>query len=468
MEVSAATSRGSTSSPRCPVEVMDALARISTIADPDAPEAVLRSLAREGERGRLLRAQLAARFPARSEEEIEDAVQSACRSFLAEAEGISEAGRVYAWIRTAAYHALLRELEHQGWERAVDPVELGRAKSLTEEAGPAEELIALENEAELGALVREVADSLSERRQKILALWGAGHNRSEIAARLDLSERAVKRDLLAIMEEARVVLAREVGGGCLVGEPLVLRLAYGLATSAEAAQARLHLGRCRRCSGLTERLEAWRERAGAVLPVPAAETASPGLVERVVSHGAHAIGSVKQQILGGGSQVSQQAAVGVYARAVDPGPLAGIRPGAVAALVAGCLAVGGGATYCAEQGVDPLGAAKNLIAGTQEGEPSPSPSPPAVTEPATATPPPTSEEASPVETTVTAPPAESPEPQPEAEPEPEPEASFEPSAPVSAPPSEEVVAEPATESAPVVRPSPAPAPSRNAPQFGGP
>jgi RNA polymerase sigma factor (sigma-70 family) len=447
---------------------MDSLARISMIADPDAPEGVLRSLAREGERGRLLRAQLAARFPARSEEEIEDAVQSACRSFLAEAEGISEPGRVYSWIRTAAYHALLRELEHQGWERAVDPVELGRAKSLTEDAGPAEELIALENEAELGALVRDVADSLSERRRKILALWGAEHSRSEIAARLGLSERAVKRDLLAIMEEARVVLAREAGGGCLPGEPQVLRFAYGLATSAEAAQARLHLDRCRRCSGLAERLEAWREKAGAVLPVPAAEAASPGLVERVVSHGAHAIGSVKQQILGGGSQVSQQAAVGVYARAVDPGALAGIRPGAVAVFVAGCLAVGGGATYCAEQGVDPLGAAKNLIAGTQEGEPSPSPSPPAATEPAPLAPAPTSEEAPPVETTVTDSPADSPEPQPESEPEPEPEASFEPSAPVSAPSSEEVVAEPATESAPVVRPSPAPVPSRDAPQFGGP
>lgn len=465
MEVSAATSRGSTSSPRCLVEVMD-LARISTIADLDAPEAVLGSLAREGERGRLLRAQLATRFPARSEEEIEDAVQSACRSFLAEAEGISEPARVYAWIRTAAYHALLRELEHQSWERAVDPVKLGRAESLTEEASPAEELIAIENEAELGALVQEVADSLSERRRKILALWGAGHNRSGIAARLGLSERAVKRDLLAIMEEARVVLAREAGGGCLFGEPLVLRLAYGLATSAEAAQARMHLDRCRRCSVLTERLEAWREKAGAVLPVPAAETVNPGLIERVVSHGAHAFGSMKQQIFGGGSQVSQQAAVGAYVRAVDPSPLAGIRPSAVAALVASCLAVGGGATYCAEQGVEPLGAAKNLIAGTQEGEPSPSPSP-AATEPATP-PPPTSEEAPSDETTATAPAAESTEPEPKAEPEPEPEASFEPSAPVSSASSEEVVAEPATESAPVVGPSPAPAPSRNAPQFGGP
>jgi hypothetical protein len=45
----------------------------------------------------------------------------------------------------------------------------------------------------------------------------------------------------------------------------------------------------------------------------------------------------------------------------------GARPGAVVAMVAGCLAIGGGAaTFCAQQGVDPLGAAQDLIAGGQE------------------------------------------------------------------------------------------------------
>jgi RNA polymerase sigma factor (sigma-70 family) len=446
----------------------------------DGSAVVLRTFGREGERGRRLRSQLAAQFPGRPEDQIEDAVQSACRAFLAEAEGIEEPARIYAWIRTVAHHALLREIEHLGWERATDPVELGHDGSLVEEADPAEELIALEDGAELEVLVREVADSLPERRRNVLALWGAGHNRPEIAARLGVSERVVKRDLLAIMDEARVVLAQEAGNGCLAGEPQVLRLAYGLASMAEATEARLHLEGCRRCSALMERLEAWRAKVGAVLPLPAAGATNTGLIERIVERGAHAIGSVKRQVFGGGAELKQQAAATVSSRTVDPTPLAGLRPGAVAAVVAGCLAaVGGGATYCAQHGVDPLGAAANLIAGTQEGEPSP---PPEATESAAAVPPPApaAEEApayqpaepSQPETTYTPEPKSEPEPEPapEPEPEPEPEASFEPSAPVTttAAPSEEVVAEPATESAPTVKAKPAPAPSRDAPQFGGP
>lgn len=479
MEVREATSGGSTSVSRCPVEVMDRVPA-STIGAQDGPEAVLRTFGREGERGRRLRSQLAAQFPGRPEEQIEDAMQTACRAFLAEAEGISEPGRIYAWIRTAAHHALLRELEHLGWERATDPVELGRAESLVEEVDPAEELIALEDGTELEVLVREVADSLPERRRRVLALWGAGHNRPEIAARLGLSERVVKRDLLAIMDEARVVLAREAGGGCLVGEPQVLHLAYGLASATEAAQARLHLEGCRRCSALMERLEAWRAKAGAVLPLPAAEATSPGLIERVVDRGAHAVGSVKRQILGGGAELKQQAAATASSRAVDPTPLAGVRPGTVVAVVAGCLAVGGGATYCAQNGVDPLGAATNLIAGTQESEPPAPQSAGEATQPTAAVPPPATEgEEGPVsQPTETAPPEKTyetepepeaqPEPEPEPQPEPEPEASFEPSAPVTSGSSEEAVAEPATESAATVQQKPAPAPSGDAPQFGGP
>ena len=83
----------------------------------------------------------------------------------------------------------------------------------------------------------------------------AGLKRPEIASRLRLTERAVKRDLLEVMEEARAAIARKVGGGCLRGEPLVLRFAYGLATSAESEQARLHMKRCHRCEMSWERLD---------------------------------------------------------------------------------------------------------------------------------------------------------------------------------------------------------------------
>jgi hypothetical protein len=79
---------------------------------------------------------------------------------------------------------------------------------------------------------------------------------------------------------------------------------------------------------------------------------------------------VKRQILGVGAQVKQQVS-GTYNGAVDPTPLAGVRPGAVAAVVAGCIAVGGGATYCAQQGVGPLGPVADLLGGQESGQQEP-------------------------------------------------------------------------------------------------
>jgi outer membrane biosynthesis protein TonB len=61
-------------------------------------------------------------------------------------------------------------------------------------------------------------------------------------------------------------------------------------------------------------------------------------------------------------------ATGAYYRIVDPTPLAAARPGAVAAAVAGCLALGGGATYCVQQGADPIAALSGLTAPSQRDE----------------------------------------------------------------------------------------------------
>lgn len=472
-------SGGTTFPVGCTVRVMDPRAR-SAISD-GGVELLLADLVR-GERARALRAQLASGHPRQSAEQIEEAVQAACEDFIAQGETLTDAGALYSWVRTVAHRKLTREDDHGRHELPVDPTEGTLERAASEERGPAEELIALEDDMDLELLVREVADSLSGRRREILALWGSGLKRPEIAALLGIGERAVKRDLLAIMEEARAVVARQAGGGCEIGEPLVLRAACGIAAGAEVEEAQLHLSRCERCAAFAERLDLWRKKAGALLPAPAAvEQASPGVLERVGHKVAHGISSVKQQILGGGAGLKQQAATGTYGRAIDPTPLVGIRPGPVVAVALGCLAVaGGGVTYCAQNGVDPLGAVGNLIAGTAESEPPPSPSPTGATEPAPVVPPPTPvteeapvyqpPEATQPETTYTPEPKSEPEPepQPEPEPEPEPEASFVPTAPVTPVTSEEVVAEPATESTPTVKAKPTAAPSGDTPQFGGP
>src|SRR4051794_12956085 len=80
---------GSTFSPRSPVEVMDSnrsTATHETGAD------LLQSLV-QGARGRAMRAQLASRYPDCSSDEIEEAIQYACKSFLDDADGITAPGQ---------------------------------------------------------------------------------------------------------------------------------------------------------------------------------------------------------------------------------------------------------------------------------------------------------------------------------------------------------------------------------------
>jgi hypothetical protein len=254
---------------------------------------------------------------------IKEAIQYACKSFLDEAEGITAPGQVYAWI-APPHRSLGREVDLHHREFAVDPVEDGLGQISAEDPGPAEELIALEDDADLSMLVEEVSSSLSDRRREVLALYGAGYKRPQIAERLGLTERAVKRDLLEIMDQARAILARLAGGGCDRGEPLVMRFICGIASPDESEQARAHLSHCGRCELFSERLVAWREKAGAMLPAPVVEGASPGLLGRLGHASTERIAALKQQVLDGGAQVKQQVAT-TY-RAVDPTPLAAARP----------------------------------------------------------------------------------------------------------------------------------------------
>ncbi len=453
----------STFAPSCSVVVMDPT-RASAIA-PNDVEALFQSVIR-GERGQRLRTQLAGQHPECSAEEIDEAIQIACDRFVDKAEGISAPGQVYTWIRTTAHRVLGREAGYQAHERPVDPSGGALQALVSEEPGPADELIAHEDEVDLARLAEEVSSSLSEPRRDVLALYGAGYKAPEIASRLGLPERTVKYYLHEIIGEARVALIRLSGGGCELGEPLVMRFACGLATSAESVKARLHLSRCQRCELFNERLNEWREKAGALLPVPAVEGASPGVLARLAHRTAEGLSSVKQQVLGGAAQVKQQASA-TYYRAVDPTPLAAARPGTVAAVLASCVTIGGGAaTYCANQGIDPIGAATGLIGGTQEPEPKQSPPPPETTEATPVVPPaPASEEPT---TTEAAPPPAEGEEKPQAEPPPPPpEQTFEPSSP-DYPATESSAEYQAPESASAESARPAPVPAGEAPQFGGP
>jgi RNA polymerase sigma factor (sigma-70 family) len=427
-----------------------------------------------GERGKALRAQLTSRYPDLSVDEIEDAIQYACKSFIDEAQGLLAPGQVYVWIRTAALRFLGREANRHHREVPVDPRGYPTSSSLPEiatEGSPADELIELEDDADLEMLVEEVASSLSDRRRDVLALYSAGYKRPQIADRLGVPERVVKRDLLEIMEKARAILAHIVGGGCGMGEPLVMRFIFGSSTPDEATAAREHISHCGRCEAFTERLLAWREKAGAMLPAPVAEGASPGVVRHIADAAGEKISNLKQHVLDGGAQLKQHAAA-TSSRVFDPTPMVGARPGTAAAVIASCVAIGGGAAACVEQGVDPLGAAQSLIASAPDekgsDEETTAPQEAESTGPAyTPAERPVVEEPEPTpEPTPSPQPEPQPKPEPKAEPEPEPEPKAETESPAetfepastSSQSSETESSYEVTEEAPAPAPQPAPAP----------
>lgn len=463
---SAASSRKSLStfSARCPVEVMPPRTR----SDPDGD--FLQSLVR-GERGQALRRQLGARYPDCPADFIEDAIQNACQSFLDEADGISAPGQVYTWLRTAALRHLNREADRHRREVAVDPSQNGLDQVAAEASGPAEELIALEDDADLTVLVEKVSSSLTDRQRDVLALYANGYRRPQIADRLGVPERDVKEQLRLIMSRARGVLASLAGGGCNRGEPLVMRFICGISSPEESAKAREHLSRCGRCEQFSERLVDWREKAGAMLPAPVAEGTDPGVLGRIGSSAWEKLWALKQHAASGSAQIKQQATASYY-RAADPSPLTAARPGTVGAVIASCLAIGGGATYCVQAGVDPLGAAKGLVASASEGQPEQEAPPPdsVSTGPAyTPAAPPVVEEPAPAPEPAPQPaPEPQPEPQPEPEPEPPaPEDSFEPTSTYTSEP-ESGSDEAGEAPAPSPAAEPAPVPAGSGPQLGGP
>jgi DNA-directed RNA polymerase specialized sigma24 family protein len=107
-----------------------------------------------GERVRALRVQLADWHPECSSEEVEDAIQTACKRFLECAEGITAPGEVYTWVRTTAHRLLNRETARHAYEFGVERIDERMADIPDEAAGPAEELIGREDDADLAGGAR--------------------------------------------------------------------------------------------------------------------------------------------------------------------------------------------------------------------------------------------------------------------------------------------------------------------------
>jgi RNA polymerase sigma factor (sigma-70 family) len=361
-----------------------------------------------GERGIQLRAQLARRYPRVRRELVEEAFQDACARAEVGCDGQTE-GEVFSWLRTVALRELSRQEQRVRREVLVDPshnvfegVDRDPLQVTAEPDDPEARWVETEERGELEALARAVLARLSDRQRDVAALHVRGRRRPEIARHLGMTQRTVKRQFEQIMALGRAEVLRFAGPGCEAGEEVVARFAFGLANRRQVREAQLHLLGCEPCGAMFERLEAWREKVAALVPLPAVQQVHVDLAPRVGHHAAEVllgtkqrvvsgVGGLRQQLSGATAQVRQHASAGYY-RTVDPTPLAAVRPGAAAAAIAGCLAVGGGATYCLTAHLDPLGGVRQVFgsgparahkhAAPRKARAAEVPAPPVVTTPA--------------------------------------------------------------------------------------
>lgn len=196
--------------------------------------------------------------------------------------------------------------------------------------------------------VRALIDQLGERERSVLKLRvDLELSTKEIAKRLGLSISRAHR----LLKHAGGALVEAIGASEL-GEfsgrqrSLLAAVAMGIATDRQR-KAGAELLEDPHARAILAELRGLGQKAAAVLPLPPVAAAEHSArLSEVATH-------IKGQ-LADAAGVTKQHASAAYLRAADPTPLAAARPGAVAATVASCLALGAGG-YCAAAGLpDPL------------------------------------------------------------------------------------------------------------------
>jgi hypothetical protein len=197
----------------------------------------------------------------------------------------------------------------------------------------------VEDQIASGERVRRSAEALRALKPdeaQALMMKAHGLSYTEIGERNGWSYTKVNR---AITEGRRrfmrVYEGIESGEECSRFAGIVEALAAGSATSAQVVEIRPHLRHCTACRATVRELHLSRLRRASLF--------SPVFGALELLRGLPGVSSAKQHV------------TAAYYRAVDPTPLAAMRPGAAAAAIASCLAIGGGATYCFEEGVGPMG-----------------------------------------------------------------------------------------------------------------
>ncbi len=256
-----------------------------------------------------------------------DAYQRALEIYLRRLDSLDPATEI-AWLKVVVKHEALAVRRARIDSVPVEAVDFdGRA---AEAQRPVDDLLAGRERVRRSA---EALRRIKPDEAKALMLKAQGLSYQEIGESLSWTYTKVNRAITEGRARFLKVYAEiEAGEECERFAPTLAALVGGTASADALLQLRPHIRNCATCRATVRELHATRlGRLRALWPVPAL------------------LASVKQH------------AAGAYSRVLDPTPLAGVRPGAAVAAVAGCLAVGGGTTYCVSQGVDPVGGLARIV-----------------------------------------------------------------------------------------------------------
>jgi RNA polymerase sigma factor (sigma-70 family) len=391
-------------------------------------------------------------------DDAQDAYQRALEIYVRRIDSLDPATEL-SWMRVVVKHEALAVRRQRGQALPVEEVDL--ESRAPEAQRPLDDLLAGRERVQRSA---EALSRLKPDEAKALMLKAQGLSYQEIGEALSWTYTKVNRCITEGRARFLKVYAEiEAGEECERFAPTLAALIAGTASADALLDLRPHIRNCAACRATVRELHATRlGRLAALWPLPAlvaplrwvsarfgdgaeassggpelmpvadvgdlygaiapldvppvaVEQARPRLVEWAVQRAGDGIASVKQH------------ATSAYSRAVDPTPLAGVRPGAAVATVAGCLAVGGGTTYCVTQGVDPIRDLAKVVSPAHVEKPAPHKKH-RIAKRASVVPPPTPA-ATPVVTATPEPqptPRSTPKPTPEPTPPPTPEEEYEP------------------------------------------
>jgi RNA polymerase sigma factor (sigma-70 family) len=339
-----------------------------------------------------------------------DAYQRALEIYVRRLDSLDPATEI-AWLRVVVKNEALAIRRDRGESLPFEEVDSDA--HAPENQRPVDEVLAGRERVERSA---EALRRIKPDEARALMLKAQGLSYKEIGEALSWTYTKVNRCITEGRARFLKVYAEiEAGAECERFAPTLAALVGGTASADALLELRPHIRNCATCRATVRQLHATRlGRPAALWPLPLlvaplrwvrsrladASAIQPGprdaaagaggesvpelspiddinnfhdVIDAMHAPGSHAAVEGRPRLIdwalqraGEGVEGVKQHATSAYYRAVDPTPLAGARPGAAVAAVAGCLAIGGGTTYCMTQGVSPIGELTQVVSPAHE------------------------------------------------------------------------------------------------------